>query len=184
MPTKISAIKKSFHSLGRVSQDRLLSEIYSFSKEIRNLLESRLLHRVDESALIKEMEKETLDKVFHSPEPRLPNGKKVNSIIAKAKKLNASGGTIMDLERLAFEGFVEFLNEFGGGPESFEQMACDHLEKYLQLVKKIYTDEEDYLKQVDEIRRYIQKKNNMYVDGLWNIFETTTGLNEKGEVKN
>jgi len=179
MPTKISAIKKSFHSLGRVGQDRLLSEIYGLSKETRNLLESRLLHFVDEATLIKEMEKETLDKVFNGFHPGLPNGKKVNSIIARAKKLNASERTLMDLERIAFEGFVEFLNEFGGGPESFEQMACDHLEKYLQLVRKVYTNEEDYLKQVSEIRKYIQKKNNMYVDGLWEIFEISTRLNER-----
>jgi hypothetical protein len=47
------------------------------------------------------------------------DGRKVNSIIAKANKSNVDFRTLLKLEQLAYRGFIEFLNEFGGGPEFF-----------------------------------------------------------------
>ena len=175
MSTQLPSVRRAFHALNRTQQNHLLSEIYSHSQDMRQLLESRLLHVVDGKALIDAMEKETLRKVFHSPIPRTPDGRKVRSIIARAKKLGAEDQTMLDLERLAFEGFVEFLNEYGGGPESFDEMACDHLETYLRLMKKIHVDEKRYIESIDVIRRYLRKKNNMITDFLYEVFEKETG---------
>ena len=176
MSTQLSSVKRAFHALNRAQQDRFLSELYGSSQDMRQFLESRLLHVVDEKILTNAMEKETLGKVFHSPNPRVPDGRKVRSIIARAKKLGANDETMMELERLAFQGFVEFLNEYGGGPESFDEMACDHLEAYLCLIKKIQIDEKCYTEDIDKVRQYLRKKHNMITDYTYEVFETETGI--------
>ena len=176
MPTQLPSVRRAFHALNRIQQNHLLSEIYSHSQDMRQLLESRLLHVVDGKALIDAIEKETLQKVFHSPIPRTPDGRKVRSIIARAKKLGADDQTMLDLERLAFEGFVEFLNEYGGGPESFDEMACDHLETYLRLIKKIQIDEKCYTEDIDKVRQYLRKKHTMITDYTYEVFEAETGI--------
>jgi hypothetical protein len=175
MPTKLSLIRRAFHALNRAQQNHLLSEVYGYSQEIRQFLESRLLNTVDGNVLTDAMQKETLGKVFHRPIPHTPDGRNVRRIIARAKKLGADDGTMMELERLAFEGFVEFLNEYGGGPESFDEMACDHLEVYLRLIKMIVVDQEQYKERIDGVRRYIQKKHNMITDYIYDVFEKETG---------
>lgn len=171
-----TVIKQSFHALTRPQQNKLLAEIYGFSPQIREFLDSRLLHAVDGEALIDAMQKETLDKVFHSPNPRVPDGRSVRSIIARARKLGASDETMMELERLAFEGFIEFLNEYGGGPDSFDDMACSHLASYLRLARRVYEDEISYMDCTENIRRYLRKKRNMITDYVLDTFETVTGL--------
>lgn len=176
MPTKLPLVKRAFHACNQTQQNHLLSEIYGYSQEMREFLESRLLNLVDGKILIDAMQRETLGKVFHNPNPRIPDGRKVRGILARAKKLKANSETIMELERLAFEGFVEFLNEYGGGPESFEEMACDHLEAYLRLVKKISADEKSYLEEIEKIRQYLRKKRNMITDFTYGAFEEVTGF--------
>lgn len=174
MHTHLQSVKNAFHELDQTQQNRLLSEVYNLSQGVRELLESRLLDIVDGKALIDAMEKETLGKVFHRPVPRVPDGRKVRSIITRAKKLKANDATMMELERLAFEGFVEFLNEYGGESESFDEMACKHLEAYLRLIKKICKDEQGYAKRVDTVRRYLSEKHNMITDLLFDTFDTET----------
>jgi len=174
MSTQLPLVRRAFHALSDVQQNHLLSEIYGYSQEMRDFLESRLLNTVDHQALVDAMQKETLGKVFYSPNPRIPDGRKVRSILARAKKLKASSETMMELERLAFEGFVEFLNEYGGGPETFDEMACDHLGAHLRLMKEVYTDEEAYAEGIDQVRRYLRGKHNMINDCLYDIFETAT----------
>ena len=175
MATKLLLVKHAFHACNQAQQNHLLSEIYNYSQEMREFLESRLLDIVDDDALIVAMEKETLGKVFHRPIPQVPDGRKVRSILARAKRLKANDGIMMELERLAFEGFVEFLNEYGGGPESFDEMACDHLETYLQLTKRIFVDQEQYRNRIDGVRRYIQEKHNMITDFVYEVFEKEVG---------
>lgn len=175
MPTKLPLVKRVFNAWNQTQQNHLLSEIYGYSQEMRDFLESRLFNTVDHRALVNAMQKETLGKVFHSPNPRIPDGRKVRSIIARAKKLKANSETMMELERLAFEGFVEFLNEYGGGPETFDEMACDHFGAYLRLMKEAHTDEKSYAEGADQIRRYLRGKHNMGTDCLYDIFETETG---------
>lgn len=175
MPTQWLSVKKAFHGLDRTQQDRFLSELYDFSQGVRELLESRLFDIVDGKALIDAMEKETLGKVFHRPLPRVPDGRKVRSIITRAKKLKANDETMMQLERLAFEGFVEFLNEYGAESESFDEMACKHLEAYLRLIRKIYKDDQCYMEHLETVRRYLQGKHNMITDFVFDTFKIETG---------
>lgn len=171
MPSHFLDLKKAFHALDVKGQAQVLRELYDFSKDVQAFLESRLLHAVDSEELINAMKKETIDKVFHRPMPKTPDGRNVRAIITRAKKLGAGQRTRMELERLAFMGFVDFLNEYGGGPDSFETMACDHLEAYLDFVQETLKDKQERQDCIEAVRKYIQKKNNMPTDALWETFE-------------
>lgn len=73
------------------------------------------------------------------------------------KKAGTSLDTLLNLEQLAYRGFMEYLHEYGGGPESFDDQACRHLEAYLRLVLQIKDgDEKDKL--IEQLRLYIIKK--------------------------
>ncbi|MBU2264466.1 hypothetical protein KKA09_03460 [Patescibacteria group bacterium] len=168
-------IKEKFNQLSQQEKDNLLQGIYNFSKDTKLFLENRLIGGND-NVFIKAMEKETIGKVYRKGMPCTPNGVKVNSIIAKAKKSGVSIDALMKLEQLAYRGFIEFLNEYGGGPESFDEMADKHMENYLILVRDNIEDESKRNNIFQEIKGYLLKKNNMCADSLDDIFEKITGI--------
>jgi len=168
-------VKEGFNRLSQQKKDDFLQDIYNFSKDTKILLENRLLGGNDD-VFVRAMEKETVDKVYKTGIPGTPNGVKVNSIIAKAKKSGVSTSALMKLEQLAYRGFIEFLNEYGGGPESFDEMTERHLENYLILVKNNIKNEVDKNDVFQDIKKYLLKKNNMYTDPLDEIFKEVTGI--------
>ena len=168
-------IKKKFNELPQQEKDNFLKDIYNFSKDTKLFLENRLLGGNDD-VFIKAMEKETIDKVYKGGPPSVPNGVKVNSIIVKAKKSGVGIGALMKLEQLAYRGFIEFLNEYGGGPETFEEMADKHMENYLVLVRGDIKDENKKNNIFQDVKGYLLEKNNMYTDSLDDIFEEITGM--------
>ena len=152
-----------------------LQDIYNFSKDTKLFLENRLLGGNDD-VFIKAIEKETVGKIYRKGLPDTPNGTKVNSIISKAKKSGVSIETLIKLEQLAYEGFVEFLNEFGCDSESLENVACRHLENYLILVKDNIKDSNEKNSIFQNTKDYLLKRNNMYTDSLDDTFEEITGV--------
>ncbi len=168
-------IKEKFNQLSQKEKDGFLQEIYNFSKGTKLFLENRLLGGKDD-VFIEAIEKETVGKIYRTGMPGIPNGAKVNSIIAKAKKSGVNVNTLMKLEQLAYRGFIEFLNEFGGGPESFDTMADKHLENYLILIRDNIKDENEKNDIFQDVKRYLLEKRNMYADSLDDIFEEITGI--------
>src|SRR3989344_3043736 len=133
--TKAGDVIILLRELSEEQQDILIRELYNYSKDIKLFLESRLGLQADTEGLINEMERETIRKVYRKGIPGTPSGKKVNEIISKAKKAQVPIPVLLKLEQLAYRGFIEYLNEFGGGPDNFDEMACNHLEAYLNLIK-------------------------------------------------
>lgn len=169
---KSNDIIKRFESLPITQRRKLLFKLYKFSKETEMLFKTMLGYLVDASSLIDEMKKETLNKVNRR---RMPSGVKVNSIISKAKKAMVSDNDLLILEELAFKGFVEFLNEFGGGPDSYPTMAGKHLGEHLKYIKLTTSDKTEQSKYFDKIKKYLLKNNNMLLDYVNESFELVTG---------
>ncbi|HEY4479558.1 MAG TPA: hypothetical protein VI981_04365 [Candidatus Paceibacterota bacterium] len=175
--TSFSTIKKQFRDLSLGGQDELLKDLYMFSKDVRLFLENRLLRGTTATdEYVRQMERETIKKVYRTGTPGIPNGKTVNSIIAKAKKSHVDIHALMTLEQLAYRGFIEFLNEFGGGPESFDDQSCKHLEAYLQIVRDGQIDGEERARRYQELKTYLLAKNNMLTDSLDEAYESVTGI--------
>jgi hypothetical protein len=172
-----SSIKKEFFKLSAKEQEAVLRDLYQFSNDNKRLLEGKLLDGdIPAKEFIRQMEKETIAKVYKRGTPQTPNGKVVNSIISKAQKSNVGLHTMMILEEFAYRGFIEYLNEFGGGPESFDEQACNHLETYLKLTKEniVSPDREEIFQ---EVKNYLQKKDNMFTDTLYDTYHEVTGDN-------
>lgn len=166
---------KQFHELPKVGQSSLLRDLYCSSKENALMIENRLCGKADFGDLVAKMERETIGKVYRRGTPGMIDGRKVNAIISSAKKARAGFKVLMELEQLAYRGFTEFLDEFGGGPDNYDFMGPAHLTTYLQLVKDNYeaVEAEDIF--VD-IRRYLQRKDNMVQDYNFDAFESVTGM--------
>lgn len=173
---KFKVIKEKFSNLSKIDQEKMLSDIYNFSNDMKLFLENRFYKGKHDQELIKKMKRETIDKVYKNGMPSEPNGKVVNSIISKAKKSLVSTETLMELEKLAYRGFIEFLNEYGGGPDSFEEMGCKHLDEYLKLVKTEISNTNKKEQIFEEVRKYLLKLNNMITDWLDQTFEDSTGI--------
>jgi hypothetical protein len=174
--TPLSAIKKQFRNLSLREQEDLLKDIYGFSKDTQLFLKNRLLGNASAAdEYIKQMEKETISKIYRST-PRVPDGRKVSAIIAKAKKSHVDIHVLMTLEQLAYRGFIEFLNEFGGGPDSFDNQSCEHLEAYLQIVTNAEMTPEERTLHYHEVRSYLLAKDNMLTDSLDDAYESVTGI--------
>lgn len=171
-------IKKQFHNLSESERDSLLKSIYNFSRETHLLLEGLLLgNDTVAEEFIRQMERETIRKVYkRSGIPGTPNGRTINSIVTCARKSHVNLQTMMELEKLAYRGFIEFLNEYGGGPESFQWQGCGHLETYLRLAndKNITSEERYHIFQ--EVKKYLLKKDNMYTDDLDDVYREVTGI--------
>lgn len=174
MKTKL--VVKNFYAMPRKKQEELLTQLYSYSKDIKLFMDSRLGLSADTDSLVLEMERETIGKVYRKGTPATPNGKTVNAIIAKAQKAGVGFETMLELERSAYRGFTEFLNEYGGGPESFDEMACNHLEAYLLLVKRNIKDNQKQQIMYEEVRIYLRKLHNMITDYVDETFEEVTGI--------
>ena len=168
-------IKEKFNQLPQREKDNFLKDFYNFSKDTKLFLENRLLGGND-YIFIEAMEKETIGKVCRKGLPDTPNGVKVNSIIVKAKKSGIGIDGLMKLEQIAYMGFIEYLNEYGGGPENFDAMADRHLENYLILVRDNIKDENKKNNIFQDIKEYLLKKDNMYTDWLDDVFKKITGI--------
>jgi len=169
--SNFTQIKKEFNSLSQKEKDALLKDIYGFSQDMKIFLQSRLLVKSDAGKLlVKEMEKETIKKVYANT-PKDVSGRKVNAIISKAKKAKVDIWTMLELEKLAFRGFIEMMNEYGFWDENIENMGCRHFGIYLSLVKTKVNDKEEKLKLLEEARQYLHSLNNMSTD----YFEDTYG---------
>lgn len=95
--SNFTAIKKEFHKLSSKEQEALLRDMYTFSKDTRLFLEGKLLEGDTVAReFIREMERETIDKIYHRSTPVTPNGRVINSIISKARKASASVHTLME----------------------------------------------------------------------------------------
>lgn len=168
-------IKDKFNDLTSTGKEQLLKDVYNFSSDMKLFLENRFLGGQD-NVFIKQMEKEIISKIYKYGIHGTPNGKEVNEIISKAKKSSADIWTIIKLEQLAYRGFIEFQNEFGGGPENFDDMACKHMEEYIKLIKQAVKDDKEREQIFNELKKYLKEKDNMYVDSLYDIFELATGI--------
>lgn len=166
---------KQFHELPKTGQDLLLRDLYNASQPNALMIENRLCGQADFSVLIAKMERETIGKVYRRGMPGEPDGRKVNAIISVAKKARADNDVLMQLEQLAYRGFIEFLHEYGGGPDSYVDMGPNHLKAYLILVKQAKSDIEaqDIFQ---DVRRYLHKKDNMIQDYNFDAFEEVTGI--------
>ncbi|OGG73231.1 hypothetical protein A3A38_02460 [Candidatus Kaiserbacteria bacterium RIFCSPLOWO2_01_FULL_53_17] len=169
-------IRKHFEILPHDAQAALLKDLYNFSKDTRLFLEARLCGGDAWQKYLDDMERETIGKVYKSGIPGTPNGRNITSIITRARKAGAGLHTLMELERFAYRGFIEFLNEFGGGPDSFDDQACNHLEAYLRLSKDGSISYEERQKIFADLKEYLEHKNNMYTDSIDAVFEEETGL--------
>jgi len=70
---------------------------------------------------------------------------------------------------------MNFLNDFGGGPDIYESKVYDHLENYLQLLlKNPSNDNRD--DKIVEIQYFLYQNQNMYYDHIWGLFKDLTGL--------
>lgn len=172
-----TAVKNQFHNLSVKEQGLLLKDLYEFSKDVRLFLEGRLLGGDSvANEYIAQMEREAVGKVYREGIPGTPNGRIVNSIIGKAKKSYVGIRTMMELEKLAYHGFIEFLNKYGADSESFDEQACNHLGTYLRLTQdmQILADERSRIFQ--DVKKYLLDKNNMFTDMLDETYERVTGI--------
>lgn len=175
MSSSFSKLSAIFFSLPKDKQQKILKRLYDFSTETKTLFSASLGFQEDPTIFVNRMRRETIDKVYRRGDPKEPNGKIVNQILSNAKRAGVSLDTLLNLEQLAYRGFMEYLHEYGGGPESFDDQVCRHLEAYLKLVLQIKDrDEKDKL--IEQLRLYIIKKDNMYTDDKDETFERITGI--------
>jgi len=165
-------IKKAFFELSDKEQESILKEIYSFSKDIKEFLNVRLLNDGEE-LYIEKIRKATESSTFTGM-PKAIKVTQVNSILNKAKKSKVKKDTLCEMEWIAFDGYMTSLNDYGGGPESYENKVYDHLKNYLLLLND--TSKNDELDgELDGVKHYLREHTNMYYDHLWELFEEITG---------
>jgi hypothetical protein len=166
-------IKKAFFQLSQKEQELILKEIYGFSKDVKEFLNIRLLNSGEE-LYIEQIIKATDSSSKNSNSmPRTIQITKVNSILSKARKSKVKKETLCKMEWIAFEGYMLFLNSYGG-PESYEDKVYDHLKNYLLLLKDISKDKE-LNDEYDRIKQYLRINKNMYYDHIWELFTEITG---------
>ena len=100
----------------------------------------------------------------------------INSIISKAKKAKVDISILEKMEFIAFKAYIDFLNDFGGGPEIYEDKVYDHLKNYISLVLNSNT-QKDIETKLKYIENYLLNNTNMCYDYLWELFEELTGVN-------
>jgi len=165
-------IKKEFFALSQKEQEQILKEIYGFSKDMKSFLDMRLTGSGEEK-YIKEITKAT-ESCTPKGYPKNIQVKTVNSILTKAKKSKVSDKTLCEMEWIAFDGYMTFLDDYGGGPEIYEDKIYDHLNNYLALLKKISTSKE-YISELEEVSIYLRGHTNMCYDYIWELFKEMTG---------
>ncbi len=168
----IKEIRKAFYELPKKEQDTLLKDIYAFSKDMKAFLNMRLLGSGGDEYI------EKITKATQSPlasgAPKMIKVMAVNSILSSAKKSKISRGILCEMEWIAFDGYMTFLNDYGGGPDSYENRVYIHLENYLSLLMNIHKDEE-LEDSFEEVKIYLRKHTNMYYDHIWGLFKSITG---------
>jgi len=165
-------IKKEFFALSQKEQEQIIKEIYSFSKDMKSFLDMRLTGSGGEK-YIKEITKAT-ESCTPKGYPKNIQVKTVNSILTKAKKSKVSDKILCKMEWIAFDGYMTFLDDYGGGPEIYEDKIYDHLNNYLRLLDKTSTTEE-YVAQLEKVSKYLRGHTNMYYEHIWELFEDITG---------
>ena len=168
---KYRDIKKEFFNLSDKKQEQLLKEIYNFSKDMKQFLNTRLMND-NEEAFIDEISKAT-DYYTRSGIPKEISPRKINSIITKAKKSKVSVDTLEKMELIAFQSYMNFLNDFGGGPEIYEDKIYDHLKNYLELILSNSSNSDT---KINEIKDYLFENQNMCYDYIWELFQDLTGV--------
>lgn len=175
MKSNLRQALKVFHQLPKAGQDSLLRDPHKLTAANALMIENRLLGNTDFTDLIRKMERETIGKVYKKGIPGTPNGRTINAIINSAKKSRAPAEIILELEQLAYRGFIGFLHEYGGGPDNFLDLGPKHLEAYLKLVQKtLPKTQQDQI--FENVRKYLLKKDNMITDYTDEAFESVTGV--------
>jgi len=172
----LTGIKEKFHQLTKEKQNELLRDLYKMSSDTKTFLESRLLGTAsNQQQYVKEMERETVGKIYRKGMPGDISGRMVNSIVSRARKAEVDIDTMLKLEWLAYRGFQEYLHQFGGGPETFDEMSCNHLEAYLLLVRDGIKDEIERKKRYADAAKHILSHDNMVTDYAEETFEEVVG---------
>ena len=166
-------IKKEFFSLSKKEQETILKEIYGFSKDVKDFLNVRLLGEGEEK-FVEQIRKAT-ESSTPTGMPKIIKVTSVNSIINKAKKSNVKQETLCEMQWLAFDGYMTFLNDYGGGPDNFEDKVYDHLKAYLLILIEISSGQE-LEDELIGISDYLRKNTNMYCDHIWELYEELTGM--------
>jgi len=80
---------------------------------------------------------------------------------------------IIDINKceLVEGGYMTFLNDYGGGPESYEGKVYDHLKNYLLLLIDISDDKEELENELLGVEQYLSQHSNMYNDHLFELYE-------------
>jgi len=168
----LGEIKKAFFALSTKEQEALFKEIYGFSKDMKNFLSMRLLGDGDE-AFIKEI-RQAAQSQTPLGYPKDIKVTQVNSILTKAKRSKVSADTLCQMEWIAFDGYMTYLNDYGGGPQSYENKVYDHLQNYLKLLFEIKNPDE-ITKEFATLSIYLRRHTNMYYDHIWELYEEMTG---------
>lgn len=166
-------IKKEFFNLSNKEQEQIFKEIYNFSKDMKQFLSTRLMND-NEEAFVDELNKAT-DYYTRSGIPKDMSPRKINSIINKAKKSKVSAETLKEMELIAFKAYMNFLNDFGGGPDIYEDQVYDHLNNYIQLVLNNPSNENKD-DEIVEMQYFLCQNQNMCYDYIWNLFKELTGI--------
>jgi hypothetical protein len=172
MKTNLRTLLKEFHELPLAGQDSLLKSLYNFSPETRLLMANYLSGQADFSDLIGKMESETTGKVSRW---RVPDARRVSYIVNSAVKARAPFEVMMELEQLAYSGFIDFLNLYGGGPDSFLTQGPKHLEAYLLIVKNNLPSSQQ-AEIFEDVRKYLLNNDNMDTGETYEVFESVTGI--------
>jgi hypothetical protein len=168
----LNDIKKEFFALSEKEQEQIIKEIYGFSKDMKSFLDMRLMGSGEEK-YIKEINKAT-ESSTPKGYPKDIKVRTVNSIFTKAKKSKVSDKTLCEMEWIAFDGYMTFLNDYGGGPEIYEDKTYNHLNNYLLLLDKTLNAEE-YSDKIEVVSKYLRTHTNMCYDYIWELFEDITG---------
>lgn len=166
-------IKKIFFQMDKKEQEQLLKELYGLNKETKRFFNIRFGGN-EETAFIDEVIKATQSST-PSGYPRNIDVRKVNAIFANAKKCKVNSLIMEQMELRAFEGYITSLNDFGGGPESYENKMYDHLDAYLQLVMQNHPEDQRIL-HFRAMKHYLGQNTNMICDYLWDLFEEITKI--------
>ena len=162
-------IKKKFFSLSTKDQENILKEIYGFSKDMKVFLNVRLLGDGEEKFI--EQIKKATESATLTGMPKIIKVVSVNNILNKAKKSNVKKETLCDMEWCAFDGYMTFLNDYGGGPDNFEDKVYDHLKNYLLLLIDISNDKQKLEDELLGVENYLSQHGNMYNDHLYELYE-------------
>jgi len=162
-------IKKAFFSLSKKEQEDILKEIYNFSKDVKDFMNVRLLGN-GEDKFVEEIKKAT-ESCTPTGRPKMIKVTKVNGILSKAKKSKVKKETLCDMQWYAFDGYVTFLNDYGSGPDSYENKAYEHFKNYLLLLVETSNDKQELEEELLGAENYLNQHQNMYSDHLWELYE-------------